>query len=182
MRIIEGQTRIMRDEYEKIGIIKDTNEVRESFDLESMRSVIAYMPENETQHTHMHSIIIEAIHVIAGQLDVWNDGEWKTIPENNIVMFEHGEYHNLRTLKKIKEINLLSADSSIAAITLAYKWIPPSLEILHDEIQLILDNDWFHIDYKQGTNNDNTTSPLLRTSDAVQKKFFQILNRNNLQM
>ncbi len=182
MRIIDGHTRIMRDEYEKIGIIKDTNEVRESFDLDTMRSVIAYMPENETQHTHMHSIIIEAIHVVAGQLDVWNNGTWKTIPENNIVMFEYGEYHNLRTMKKIKEINLLSSDSSIAAITLAYKWIPPYLKIMQDEVQMVLDNDWFHIDYKHGADNDYTTSPLLRASDAVQEKFFQILNRNNLQM
>ena len=181
MRIIDGQTRIMRDEYKKIGIIKDTNEVRESFDLETMRSVIAYMPENETQHTHMHSMIIEAIHVVAGQLDVWNDGKWQTIPENNIVMFEHGEFHNLRTLKKTKEINLLSSDSSIAAITLAYKWIPPNLEIFQDEIQIVLDNDWFHINYRQGT-NDDTTTPLLRTSDAVQEKFFEILKRNNLSM
>ena len=180
MRIIDGQTRIMRDEYKKIGITKDTDEVRESFDLESMRSVIAYMPENETQHTHMHSMIIEAIHVIAGQLDVWNNGAWKTILENNIVMFEHGEYHNLRTMKKTKEINLLSSDSSIAAITLAYKWIPPNLKILQDEIEMVLDNDWFHIDYKQGA-DDHTTSPLLRASDAVQAKFFQILKRNNLQ-
>ncbi len=181
MQIIDGQTRAMRDEYEKIGIAKDTNEVRESFDLETMRTVIAYMPENEIQHTHKHSMIIEAIHVIAGQIDVWNDGAWKTIPENNIVMFEHGEYHNLRTIKKIKEINLLSTDSSIAAITLAYKWIPPDLEIFRDEIEMVLDNDWFHIDYKQGT-DDHTTSPLLRASDAVQEKFLQILKRNNLPM
>jgi hypothetical protein len=179
VRIIDGQTRIMRDEYEKIGIVKDTDEIRESFDLDTMRSVIAYMPENEIQHTHKHSIIIEAIHIIAGQLDVWNDGAWKTIPENNIVMFEHGEYHNLRTMKKTKEINLLSSDSGVAAITLAYKWIPPNLEIFQDEIDMVLDNDWFHLDYVYGT-KDYTTSPLLRASDAVQEKFLQILKRNNL--
>jgi hypothetical protein len=179
VRIIDGQTRIMRDEYEKIGIIKDTDEIRESFDLDTMRSVIAYMPEDEIQHTHQHSIIIEAIHIIAGQLDVWNAGIWKIIPENNIVMFEHGEYHNLRTMKKAKEINLLSSGSGIAAITLAYKWIPPNLEIFQDEIEIILDNDWFHLDYVHGT-KDETTSPLLRASDTIQEKFFQILKRNNL--
>ena len=169
----------MRDEYEKIGVIKDTDEIRESFDLDTMRSVIAYMPEDEIQHTHKHSIIIEAIHVIAGQLDVWNNGAWKTIPENNIVMFKHGEYHNLRTTKKTKDVNLLSADSDIAAVTLAYKWIPPNLEILQDEVKMILDNDWFHINYVYGT-KDGTTSPLLRTSNAVQEKFLQTLKRNNL--
>ncbi len=169
----------MRDEFEKIGITKDTNEIREFFDLDTIRSVIAYIPEDEMQHTHKHSIIIEAIHVIAGQLDVWNKGMWETIQENNIVMFEHGEYHNLRTAKKTKEINLLSSDSSIAAITLAYKWIPPNLKIFQDEIEMILDNDWFHLDYVQGT-KDATTSPLLRNSDAVQEKFLQILKRNNL--
>ena len=179
MRIVNGQTRIMCDEYQKIGIIKDTSEIRESFDLDTMRSVIAYIPEDEMQHTHKHTIIIEAIHVIAGQLDVWNDGAWKTIPENNIVMFEHGEYHNLRTAKKTKEINLLSADSSIAAITLSYKWIPPNLKIFQDEIKMILDNDWFHLDYVHST-KDDTTSPLLRESDTVQEKFLQILKRNNL--
>ncbi|MCH9658293.1 hypothetical protein K0U27_06295 [archaeon] len=181
MRVVDGQTRIMRDEYEKIGITKDTNEIRESFDLDTMRSVIAYMPEDEIQHTHMHSIIIEAIHVIAGQLDVWNNGVWKTIPENNIVMFQHGEYHNLRTSKKSKEISLLSADSGVAAITLAYKWIPPNLKIFQDEIETILDNDWFHLDYVHGT-EDATTSPLLRTSNEIQEKFMNILKRNNLQM
>lgn len=179
MRIIDGQTRIMRDEYEKIGIKKDTDEIRESFDLDTMRSIIAYIPENETQHPHKHSIIIEAIHVIAGQLDVWNKGSWKTIQENNIVMFEHGEYHNLRTRKKTKDITLLSSDSSIAAITLSYKWIPPSLKISDDEVEMILDNDWFHLDYVHGT-KDQTTSPLLRTSKDMQKKFFQIIERNNL--
>ncbi len=179
MRIIEKQTRIMRDEYQKIGINKKTDEVRESFDLDTMRSVIAYMPVNETQHTHKHSIIIEAIHVIAGQLDVWNNGTWKTIQENNIVMFEHGEYHNLRTTKKTEDITLLSSNSSIAAITLAYKWIPPNLEIFDDEIEMILDNDWFHLDYVHGT-KDNTTSPLLRADKDVQEKFFQIIKRNNL--
>ena len=181
MRVVDGQTRIMRDEYEKIGITKDTNEIRESFDLDTMRSVIAYMPEDEIQHTHMHSIIIEAIHVIAGQLDVWNNGVWKTIPENNIVVFQHGEHHNLRTSKKSKEISLLSADSGVAAITLAYKWIPPNLKIFQDEIETILDNDWFHLDYVHGT-DDTTTSPLLRTSNEVQKKFMNILKRNNLQL
>ena len=181
MRVVDGQTRIMRDEYEKIGIVKNTNEIRESFDLDTMRSVIAYMPEDEIQHTHMHSIIMEAIHVIAGQLDVWNNGVWKTIPENNIVMFQHGEYHNLRTSKKSKEISLLSADSGVAAITLAYKWIPPNLKIFQDEIETILDNDWFHLDYVHGT-EDITTSPLLRTSNEVQEKFMNILKRNNLQM
>lgn len=169
----------MRDEYEKIGIIKDTNEIRESFDLETMRSVIAYMPENETQFTHKHSIIIEAIHVVAGRLDVWNNGSWKTIPENNIVMFEHGEYHNLRTVKKNKEINILSSNFDIAAITLAYKWIPPNLKIFQDEIEIVLDNDWFHLDYVHGM-KDETASPLLRAGDAVQEKFLEILKRNNL--
>ena len=169
----------MRDEYQKIGIIRDTNEIRESFELDTMRSIIGYIPEDEIQHTHKHSIIIEAIHVIAGQLDVWNNGTWKTIHENNIVMFEHGEYHNLRTTKKTKEINLLSSDSGIAAITLSYKWIPPNLEILQDEIKIVLDNDWFHLDYVYGT-KDETTSPLLRENDIIQEKFLQILKRNNL--
>lgn len=179
MRVLDAKTRIMRDEYKKIGILKQTDEIRESFDLESMRSVIAYMPENEIQHPHMHSIIIEAVHIIAGELDVWNNNEWKTISENQIVVFEHGEYHNLRTSKKTKEVNFASVDAGIVAVTLSYKWIPPHLEIFPDEIELILENDWFHLDYEPNT-NDKTTSPLLRASETVKEKFLNVLKRNKL--
>ena len=169
----------MCDEYRKIGIIKETNEIRESFDLGTTNSIIAYMPENEIQNPHMHSIIIEAIHVIAGELEVWNNGKWKAVSENQIVMFEHGEYHNLRTSKKTKDINIISSDSNIAAVTLAYKWIPPDLEIFSEEIKMILEYDWFHLNYKQDT-EDKTTSPLLRADKVIQKKFFSILKRNKL--
>lgn len=169
----------MRDEYRKIGILTETDEIRESFDLATMRSVIAYMPENEMQNTHRHSMVVEAIHILAGQVDVWNKGQWKPLSENQVAIFERNEYHNLRTAKKINKIDFPSSDHSIAAVTLAYKWIPPNLEIHSDEIDLVLDYDWFHLDYEPDT-YDKTTSPLLRSDEATQKKFWNILERNNL--
>ena len=74
-----------------MGVKKRTHEVRESYDLITFRSNLSYMPINETQTPHKHVLVREAIHVLAGQIEVCTDGDWNTLIEKEAVLFDINE-------------------------------------------------------------------------------------------
>jgi hypothetical protein len=175
MKIITGSRRVMREELYKAGTPKETNEIRESYSMGSLVTSFTHMPENETQNPHKHILVKEAIHVLYGSIEVLSNKKWHPIKERQIAEFDLNEYHNVRT--RPNNMVFPHAKKNISAITLAYKWIPAYVNIEENEIDLVLRYDWFHQNYEKN-NKDITTSPLLRASKEIQKKFLNVARRN----
>lgn len=176
MKIINGNIRVMREELLKAGTPKDTDEIRESYPMSSLIANITYMSENETQNPHKHFLVKEAIHVLSGNVDVLSNNVWHPLQERQVAEFDLDEYHNVRTGEKTNVI-FPHAGKNIAAITLAYKWIPAYVKIEESEVDLVLKYDWFHQNYEQNS-TDPSTSPLLRENSDTQEKFWEVVKRN----
>lgn len=179
MKIIRPKKRIMRDEFLAKGMLIDTGEIRKTYDLLTFRSNITYIPENETQRSHRHILITEAVHVLAGQLQVQREGEWEKIVEDQVALFDVNELHNIRTTKLQKSILYPGASKNTAAVAIVYKWIAPHFKIYGDEIGFVIENDWFDENY-QDNSSHLSTSPVLRLEKTLQEKFWQIIQRSKL--
>jgi len=141
MRLIDGKIRVMREELKK-----DTDEIRESYDFGTFVSNFTYHPHNETQNPHYHFCTMEAIHVLAGSVEAGYGNNWRTVNERQSVLFGLGERHNLRTREVTKSLDFPAATANIAAVHMAYKWIPPFLDLDESDTQLLLKSDWWHAD------------------------------------
>ena len=179
MKVIKATTRDMRKEFSTLGIKKSTNEIRESYDLFTFRSNLSYMPIDETQKPHKHILVMEAIHVLVGQIEVCTDGDWNTLSEKQAVLFDLNEVHNIRTRNFDQRILFPGTPENIGAVVIVYKWIPPYFEIYKDEINFIFDHDWFNLEYRDHR-SDITTSPVLRLDCKLQEKFWNIVDRNKV--
>ena len=179
MKLIKARTRDMSEEFSALGIKKNTNEIRESYDLVTFRSNLSFMPINETQTPHKHVMVREAIHVLAGQIEVCTDGDWNTLIEKQIVLFDLNEIHNIRTDNFDRRILFPGTLDNTAAVVIVYKWIAPYFEIYADEISFVFDNDWFNLDY-QNDLRDSTASPILLLDSNLQEQFWNIAERNNI--
>lgn len=179
MKVIKARTRNMREEFSALGIKKRTHEIRESYDLITFRSNLSFMPLNETQMPHKHILVTEAIHVLAGQIEVCADGDWNTLTEKQAVLFELNEIHNIRTGNFYRPILFPGTTNNTAAVVIVYKWIPPYFEIYEDEISLVFDNDWFNLEYRDHP-RDITASPVLGLDSNLQEKFWNIADRNKV--
>ena len=179
MQVIKARTRNMQEEFSALGIKKSTHEVRESYDLITFRSNLSFMPKNETQTPHKHIMVREAIHVLAGQIEVCTDGDWNTLIEKEAVLFELNEIHNIRTGNFDRSILFPGTMNNTAAVVIVYKWIPPYFEIYEDEISFVFDNDWFDLRYKDPL-RDHTASPILLLDSNLQEKFWNIADRNKV--
>jgi len=169
----------MREEFSTLGIKKDTHEIRESYDLITFRSNLSFMPPNETQVPHKHILVREAIHVLAGELEVCTDGDWNSLSEKQAVLFDLNEIHNIRSGNFDRQLLFPGTMDNTTAICIVYKWIPPYFEIYEDEITFVFDNDWFNLEYRDDL-RDPTASPLLRLESNLQEKFWNIADRNNV--
>ena len=177
MKIVSAKTRIMRDEFLAKGIASDTGEIRKTYDLITFRANVTYLPENETQRSHRHTLITEAVHVLAGHLQVQQEGKWEEIAEDQIALFDVNEMHNIRTTKLQESILCPGASKNTTAVAIVYKWIDPYFKINKDEIGFVMENDWFHENY-QDDSSDPSTSPVLRLKKPLQEKFWQIIQRS----
>ena len=99
MKVVSPKKRIMADEFLAKGVARKTGEIRKTYDLLTLRSNFTYIPENETQRPHRHFLVIEAVHVLAGELQVHCEGKWQKIVEDEIALFDLNELHNVRTTK-----------------------------------------------------------------------------------
>jgi uncharacterized cupin superfamily protein len=179
MKIITGKKRVMRDELVAQGTPKDTGEIRQTFDLTTLRSNLSYMPPNETQTRHKHFLVNEAVHVLSGQIDARTSNNWKNVKREQVVLFDLGELHNIRTRDAVKLEEQSRVTKNVSAVTVVYKWIPPYLKIYKDEASFVIENDWFE-DRHEKNFNDLTTSPVLRLKKTLQEKFWEIIKRNDI--
>jgi len=179
VQVIKPRTRNMREEFSALGIKKCTHEVRESYDLITFRSNLSFMPINETQTPHKHVLVREAIHVLAGQIEVCTDGDWNTLNEKQAVLFDLNEIHNIRTEKFDRPLLFSGTMTNTAAVVIVYKWIPPYFEIYEDEISFVFDNDWFSQEYRDDL-RDLTASPILLLDSNLKEKFWNIADRNKV--
>jgi hypothetical protein len=170
----------MRIEFFRKGMPKHTGEIRETYDLLTFRSNISYMPRNETQTPHKHVLVMEAIHVLAGQIEVQTLGHWNIVKEEQVALFDLNEVHNIRTKNQNKIVVYPRSNKDIGAVTVVYKWIPPYLKITRDEVTFVIENDWFDDKYYNEL-SDHKTSPVLRLDKPLQKKFWAIVKRNAVQ-
>ena len=135
MKVIKGKKRIMQEEFLAKGITKKTAEVRETYDLLTFRSNISYMPSNETQRPHRHILVSEAVHVLAGQIEVRHANHWQPVVHDQVALFELNEVHNIRTTNLNEGVIYAGIREDVAAIAVVYKWIAPFFEIYEDENQ-----------------------------------------------
>ncbi len=169
----------MRQESLALGITKDTNEIRESYDLITFKSNLSYMPANESQVPHKHFLVREAVHVLDGQIEVWHEDTWKTVVEKQVALFDLNELHNVRTGNLDRPLLFPGTANNTAAVAIVYKWIPPYLEIYEDEVSFVIKNDWFNYQYEDDL-SDPKTSPLLRLEKSLQGRFWEIVKRNKV--
>jgi len=177
MELIEGQIRNMREELAKANTPKDTDEIRESYKFGSFLANITYMPAGETQDIHKHFLLKEAIQVLSGEMQAYHDGSWTPVKQREAANFEIGEYHTTGTREITEPVIYPGATDRIAAVTIAYKWIPPFLNVTKDESKLLFNVDWFGEKYETNK-NDKNTSPLLRADEQIQEEFWEIVDRN----
>jgi len=181
MHLIEGNIRVMREELAKAGTPKDTDEIRESYDLNALRTSFTYLPVGETQRTHKHFVVKEATQVLLGEVEIYANGTWSTLKERQAVEFDLGEYHSMRAPpSRTDRISPFYPVSSLnlAALTITYKWIPPFLRVNEDEVWLLLNNDWFREDY-DGKSQNPDASPLFRRGEDERRKFWEVVERNS---
>jgi quercetin dioxygenase-like cupin family protein len=169
----------MKEEYRALGKSIETDEIRETYDLDTFRSNINYLPQNQTQTTHKHFLVIDAIHVMAGEIEVLHDKTWETVRAGNVAVFDLNELHNLRTLENRGLIEYPGATSTTTAVAIVYKWIPPYLKIHKQEISLIIQNDWFSDEFVNDL-SDPSTSPILRLEKPLRDKYWSIIKRNTI--
>lgn len=167
----------MGNEFFRSGMPKQTGEIRETYDLLTFRSNISYMPRNETQTPHKHILVMEAIHVLAGQIEVRTLDNRKTVKEEQVALFDLNEVHNIRTKNQHTVLVYPRSTRATGAVTVVYKWIPPFLKIHRNEVTFIIENDWFDAKYKKNSSDPKTT-PVLRLKKPLQKKFWDIVKRN----
>jgi len=179
VKLIKARTRDMGVEFSALGIKKTTNEIRESYDLVTFRSNLSFMPINEIQTPHKHVLVREAIHVLAGEIEVCTDGDWNTLTEKQAVLFDLNEFHNIRTGNCDRRILFPGTFDDTAAVVLVYKWIAPYSVVYEDEISFVFENDWFNLDYGNDL-RDSTASPILLLDSNLQEKFWNIADRNNI--
>jgi quercetin dioxygenase-like cupin family protein len=179
MKIISPKNRIMREEFLAKGMAIDTGEIRKTYDLQTLRTNLTFIPENEIQRPHSHILASEAVHVLAGEIQISHEGRWRKIVENQIALFDSNEIHNIRTTKPSQPILYPKARENTAAVAMVYKWIAPYFKIFRGEISFVIENDWFDERY-ENSSSDPSTSPVLRLKKSHQRKFWQILSRNKI--
>lgn len=167
----------MQEEFIGRGVSQQTAEVRQTYDLGTMRSNLTYIPRNENQIRHRHLLVMEAVHVLAGQLLVRQSGDWKTVRQNEVALFELNELHSMKAKPVLKSIIYPGITGNIAAVALVCKWIPPFLTVHKEEVSFIIENDWFDRGY-QGVQTASSTTPISRLDKIFQRKFWQIVKRN----
>jgi hypothetical protein len=113
----------------------------------------------------------------AGQVEIFCDGKWILLNEREVAVFSLNEVYNMRTGSQVKEITYPHSTNNIAAVTIVYKWIPPLFEIQNDEMNFIIQNDWFSDQFDQN-NKDPQASHVFRLEETLQKKFWNIVERN----
>lgn len=177
MRLIDGRIKFMREELAKLGIISNTNEIRESYGMSGLVSIITYMPAREVQDTHKHLLTKEAIQILAGEAEVYADGEWQLIKQRQLAEFDLGEYHSVRALERRKPVIYPDADDRIAAVTMAYRWVPGWLNVNREETSIILKYDRFTEKYESNP-NDPSTNLLSRADEKIRKQFWEVVERN----
>ena len=180
MRAIHGVFRDVRKELEGIGITKDTNEIRDSYDLVSAKTSLTYLSaEDPPQEPHRHLIVLEATQVLFGEVDICVGGKWNPVCARHGVEFGRREIHNMRASSRSeRQLSIGFPIGNITGVTMTTKWIPPGLDVKKDEIESVLKYDWFHADDKKAPYHLRK-SPLANPRLEKQRKQFQdIVDRN----
>jgi mannose-6-phosphate isomerase-like protein (cupin superfamily) len=177
MRLTDGKIRHMREELAKQGILKDTDEIREAYVMSGFLTNITYMPTGETQNAHKHFLTKETIHVLAGEAEVFSSGNWYSVKQRQLAEFDLDEIHNVRALERKMPVVYIDASERIAAVTIAYKWLPPGLKVTAEEASLVLNYDWFSDKYENDPDNPST-SPVLRADEKIRRQFWEVVERN----
>lgn len=181
MKLIEGKVRSMREELARAGTPADTDEIRISMDMDGVRSVITLQPPNYPQNEHKHLLAKEAVQVMQGQTEAYGltdvGYEWFTVKKNQLVEFGLNEYHNIKTGEITEPISYENVPMRIAAVTMAYRFVPPYIKLEKGEAEFLFDYDWFGQGFDEEP-ADKKKSPLLRADSAAHKKFMEILQRN----
>ncbi len=178
MRLVDGKVRIMREELAKAENPKDTDEIRETYDLDYFRSNLTYHVREEVQNRHMHLLLYGAHHVLDGLMEIQDDdGNWHQLQRRQAAVYKPGEFYNARVLSNTPQVSYPDAGSTIGAVSIFYKWLPPNLEVHENEAQFIFNNDWFGEGFLKDP-IDKKSSPALRLAEAEQKRFWEIVKRN----
>jgi len=120
----------------------------------------------------------ESTVVIAGEIEVMSAGKWERIDASSGVVFDTREPHDVRTRKAAPALNLPGLAEDIVAVTLTERLIPPSLEILEEETDLLVREDRFDSAYLSDPKNLAYWSDGLRADPAKSQQFWEILARN----
>jgi hypothetical protein len=147
--------------------------------MDGLRIAITQVPFGETQILHKHLMLKEALLLLSGEVEVYSNGIWSSLEEKQIAEFEVNEYHALRTPKTGDPLDFPDVGVNVAAIIVAYKWLPPYFEVTEEEAQIVLANDWFSKEYDTKP-TDRNTSPVVRLEEQVRRRFWKIIERNRL--
>ena len=177
MKITDGKIRIMREELAKQGTPKDTDEIRENYNFGAFRSVITYHPRAETQNAHLHMITSETYHVLDGTVEAYFNGAWQPVNRRQILSFDKGEIHNIRTAPEGPNVTFPDATDKIGAISICYRFVDRDVIASPEEMDMLLNLDWFGESYLSDPTNKKST-PVLRADQKVQDQFWEILAKN----
>jgi hypothetical protein len=173
MRLIEPKIRVMREELKK-----DTDEIRETYDLPGFRSNVTYHVRGELQNRHMHLLLGGGHHTLDGSMEIQDDdGKWHRLDRRHASSYKPGEFYNTRVPIDAPNVKYPDAGPTIGAVSVFYKYIWPGTIISKEETPFLFNNDWFGETFLNDP-TDKRSSPALRLGEAEQKRFWEIVRRN----
>lgn len=178
MQLINGVVRNMREELAKSQTPKDTDEIRETYNLPYFRANVTYHVRGEIQNRHAHLALYGAHHVLDGLMEIQDDdGNWTKLGIRQAASYKPREFYNVRVPTDAPKVTYPGAGPTIGAVSIFYKYLQPQLDVTEDDAQLLFANDWFGEGFTKDP-TDKKSSPALRLAEVEQKKFWNIISRN----
>jgi hypothetical protein len=116
--------------------------------------------------------------VLAGTMMVQdNTGDWYRLGDGQAAEHIPCDYYNVKVPVDVPAVSFPRAGPTIGAVSMFYKWVPPHLDVQEDELPMLFQLDWFGEGYLKDP-TDLKTSPLLRADAHIQRRFWDVIKRN----